>query len=188
MINRKQAIFQITALLVSSMIPLSSCFKNTKILKVDAKKRILISRIAETIIPKTDTPGANEAGVVTYIVNIIENCLSNRDRTTVLVGLDDVEEYAMRKYSSLFNGCKKKEKIAIIGHFQNKGTFDNAFLNKVRNKLVGPSFFELIKDLSVKAYCTSQTGASQGLAYEHIPVSYQGCVPLLASQRSWATA
>lgn len=148
----------------------------------------IISEISETIIPATETPGAKDANISKSIIDMIELCLSDHDRRTVLMGLDDTERYAQKVYSSSFGRCTNVEKNAIVNHFQNKGTFDSTFLNKVKNKLLGPSFFSLIKELTIRAYCTSQIGALHGLAYEHIPVSYIGCVPLVSNQRSWATA
>lgn len=189
MITRRGAIFKMFMLLVSSSIFLNSCFKTRrgKNGNVDVY-RDLISEVSEVIIPQTDTPGAKEAGVSAYIIRVIESCLSDRDKKTILSGLNDVEEYSRNKYSLAFTACSEENKIAVLDHFQNRGSFDNAFLNKVKNRLLGPSFFELIKSITVKGYCTSQIGATQGLAYEHIPISYVACTPLFPNQRSWATA
>lgn len=148
----------------------------------------IISEVAETIIPQTDTPGAKQAGVNAYIINMIESCLSVRDQKTILRGLEDVEEYCRRKYSLPFMECTPEKKISTLEHFRQKGVFENVFLNKIKNKLFGYSFFELIKDLTVTGYCMSKIGAVQGLAYDHIPVTYIACVPLLPDQHSWATA
>lgn len=148
----------------------------------------IISEVAETIIPQTDTPGAKRAGVNVYIINVIESCLSVRDQKTILGGLEDVEEYCLKRYSLPFIKCTPEKKISTLEHFRQKGVFENVFLNKVKNKLLGSSFFELIKDLTVTGYCMSEIGAIQGLAYDHTPVTYNACVPLLPDQHSWATA
>jgi hypothetical protein len=39
----------------------------------------------------------------------------------------------------------------------------------------------------VLGYCTSEVGATQALAYAHVPGDYRGCVPLRPRQKGWAT-
>lgn len=147
-----------------------------------------ISEIAETIIPETSTPGARNAGAAGHIINIINSCLSIREKNVILFGLEDLEAYCLKQYALAFSNCAREQKIATLEYYQIKGRFSCSFLNKVKNKLIGPSFFELMKNLTVKAYCSSEIGATQGLAYEHVPVNYIACIPLSPDQRSWATA
>jgi hypothetical protein len=48
-------------------------------------------------------------------------------------------------------------------------------------------FVKTLKELVVLGYATSKIGATQALAYDHVPGRYRGCVPLTAGQRTWAT-
>lgn len=148
----------------------------------------LISEVAEVIIPSTQTPGAKDANISISIVQMIKSCLSERERRKVITGLEYIQIYTQKKYSSSFNQCLAEKKIAILDYFDNKDRFQNEFLNRVKQKVFGPSFFELIKDLTVKAYCSSRIGGTQGLAYDHIPVEYVACMPMGLNQRSWATS
>lgn len=188
MITRKHAIIQLTALLGSTSFFRLCSNVSTGINKEIRSYQDLICAIAETIIPETSTPGANEADVYLYIVNVTEMCLSDRDKRIILSGLDDVEEYSLKKYSLSFTECPENNKNKILKYFYQKGVINNTFLNKVKNKVLGPSFFELFKKLTVQGYCCSKVGATQGLAYDHIPVNYIACTPLSSNQRSWATS
>ncbi|MCH5720423.1 gluconate 2-dehydrogenase subunit 3 family protein [Niabella hibiscisoli] len=60
-------------------------------------------------------------------------------------------------------------------------------LNKVKTKLIGRSFISLLKDMTAIGYCTSELGATKGLAYEAVPVKFIACMPLIQGQKSWAT-
>ncbi|MFB5944697.1 gluconate 2-dehydrogenase subunit 3 family protein [Albibacterium profundi] len=150
-------------------------------------RKNVLDEISEIIIPRTDTPGAKEADVSMYIISVFKSCLTSRDKRTLLYGFNNLDEYCQTQYSSLFANCSKDRKIAALAHFQDQGAYKNAFVNKVRNKLLGKRFFELIKDLTVAGYCSSKVGATQGLAYDHIPGNYIACVPLSPNQRAWAT-
>ncbi|MNL68305.1 hypothetical protein D3C87_1930120 [compost metagenome] len=72
-------------------------------------------------------------------------------------------------------------------HFEEKGTSANKIVKKIKTKLFGKSFFDQLKDFTITGYCTSELGAKRGLAYDYIPVTYEPCIPLLKSQKSWAT-
>ncbi|RZK63583.1 MAG: gluconate 2-dehydrogenase subunit 3 family protein, partial [Pedobacter sp.] len=50
-------------------------------------KKVLIAELAETIIPKTDTPGANDANVHLFILHAITNCTNPRNQRNFLNGL-----------------------------------------------------------------------------------------------------
>lgn len=147
----------------------------------------LIDSISETIIPKTDSPGAKEAEVVNYIVNVVENCFSKSDKRNIIIGLNDLEQYCRNHYSSTFINCQAKDKVTVLTYFESRGSFNNSLLNKIKRKILGSSFFEQMKWLVVSGYCVSKLGATQGLAYEHIPVTFIGCMPYSLNQKSWAT-
>jgi hypothetical protein len=147
----------------------------------------LISELAETIIPQTDTPGAKAAGVENFIVNVITNCTGKKEQNKFLAGLNDLEEYTMDTYNKTFFKCTAQEKTQILEHFENKDTYRIGILNKINNKFLGQSFFTKLKSLTIEGYCSSQKGATEGLAYDYIPVNYDACIPLKPNQKSWAT-
>lgn len=149
--------------------------------------RELIEEISETVIPVTDTPGAKDAKVTDYIINVIEHCTTERDRNVILVGLENVEEYSVKKFSTSFKMCTSEDKIAVLQHFEKKWFLPNPLLNKIRRKIFGRTFFEQMKWLIVSGYCTSKLGATEGLAYDDIPINYVPCIQYVPHQRSWAT-
>lgn len=149
--------------------------------------RSLISELADTIIPKTDTPGAKEAGVENYIINVLLDCANKREQNKFLNGLLDVEEYSDNIFGKSFIKCSSEEKIAILTHFEKKDKFSISILNKINNKFLGKPFFSQLKSLTIEGYCTSEIGATQALAYDFIPGAYKACISLNIHQKSWAT-
>lgn len=53
-------------------------------------------------------------------------------------------------------------------------------------KKTEPRFFEIIRDLTLLGYFTSEIGATQAYAFVEIPGRYDGCVDLKPGQRVWA--
>ena len=151
------------------------------------KKKELIAELAETIIPRTDTPGANDAKVEDYIIKMIIENTDAKTQKSFMAGLSSLEHYTVENYHQQFVQCSASQKTEILKHFENKGTYSIGLLNKVSKKLLGPSFFYKLKDLTVEGYCTSFAGATKGLAYDFIPVNFEACIPLKKNQPAWAT-
>ena len=53
--------------------------------------KTLIDELAETIIPRTHTPGAKDAQVGDFIIRMITDCTSKKEQNTFLYGLHDVD-------------------------------------------------------------------------------------------------
>src|SRR5690606_27305109 len=192
MITRRKLLLLFAIVLVSFLFTYLICIETGVEGEREVKDlglyRKLIEDIADTVIPTTDTPGAKEAKVADYIVNIFDNCTSDRDKNVILKGLENLEKYSVKKFSNPFSRCTSESRIAILQHFEKEWVLPHPFLNKVRRKIFGGTFFEQIKWLVVSGYCTSELGATQGLAYDHIPGNYISCIPYEPNQRSWATS
>lgn len=151
------------------------------------QKRLLIAELAEAIIPRTDTPGAKDARVENFIITIIVSCSDVKTQNNFIKGLRNVENFAQKRFNMDFIKCKRDQKIEILNHFEQESRYAYNILNKINNKFLGKTFFSRLKELTVEGYCTSMIGATQGLAYDYIPGTFNGCAPLTKKQRSWAT-
>lgn len=151
------------------------------------KKRAVLAELTELIIPETDTPGAKQAGVNEYIINVMVNCYPFRLQHKFLDGINDFERYTESTFNKKFLDCSFAEKNRALAYFERKSGFSNRIVSKINNKIFGEPFFSKLKNLTVEGYCLSQPGATRGLAYDYIPGSYQACIPLSVHQKSWAT-
>jgi len=151
------------------------------------KKKALIAELAETIIPRTNTPGAKDAHVEDFIIKMITENTDATMQRSFLIGLNDVERYAMDEYKKQFTDCTNGEKNEIVKHFEDKASYPVNILNKVNKKLFGAPFFFHLRDLTVEGYCTSMAGATQGMAYDYVPVTFEACIPIKKNQLAWST-
>jgi hypothetical protein len=150
-----------------------------------------IETIAEIIIPKTDTPGAKDAGVPGFIDALVKEVYSKEQQEKFLNSLTDFNEDARKTYSTAFIDCSVEEQAA---HFKNH--HDKAIAEATGG---GPSgwwnagsggeqpFIIKIKELTVLGFFTSEPGATQVLQYNQVPGPFQGCVPLSQVGKTWAT-
>ncbi|RYG06229.1 MAG: gluconate 2-dehydrogenase subunit 3 family protein [Chitinophagaceae bacterium] len=146
----------------------------------------LIDALAETIIPRTDTPGAIDAGVGAFIILMLKDCTQKKSLNRFIDGIADLKSYTLDVYDKSFVDCTQAEKNEIVEHFRKKGKPRSGIVGKVERKLIGDSFFQTLKNYTVLGYCTSRLGATQGLAFEYVPGKFENTM-LQPRQRAWAT-
>ncbi len=151
-------------------------------------RKQLIAVLADTIIPKTESPGAMEANVADFIMDMVWECFDARQQNHFLAGLEKVDSYCLAKYHREFVACTVEERISVLNHLEAEVDSRGPLVDKISNKLFGEPFIVTLKSLTVEGYCTSELGATLGLAYDYIPVYYQPCIALQKNQRSWATS
>ncbi len=151
------------------------------------RHKALITALSDTIIPATDTPGARDAGVQDFIVVMIRDCTIVSEQNKFIDGLKEVENYAASHYKQSFTDCSEEQRRTVLRHFEQRAILFSGMAGKVQNKLLGRSFFTILKEYTAQGYCSSELGATRGLAYLPIPGQYLGCITLQPGQRSWAT-
>jgi hypothetical protein len=151
-------------------------------------QRVVLAALAETIIPSTGgSPGAREAGVADFIVRMVWDCAERKEQNRFIDGLKGLQERCMDRYGRVFERCEEGQREEVLSRFEASGRPMRGIAGKIQARLQGRSFFAILKDYTVEGYCTSQPGATRGLAYLYIPGNYKGCIPLQAGQRAWAT-
>jgi hypothetical protein len=132
----------------------------------------MISRIADLIIPETDTPGATGAGVPAYIDLVISR---NGEQQRVAVdGLRWLDSEAERIADKKFIDLAERQQLSILEPLCESA--DNAG-GVARGRNV--EFFALIKNLTADGYYTSRTGLIEEVGYKGNTAlsSYPACVP-----------
>ena len=147
----------------------------------------LITALAATIIPTTDTPGARDAGVGDFIVTMIRDCTDRMSANKFIDGLKDLGHYCQSHFDKPYEQCSESDQQAILHYFEEKGTPYKGIVGKAQDAYLGRSFFATLKKYTVEGYCSSEIGATKGLSYLYIPGSFHGCIPLQPGQKAWAT-
>ncbi|HOX83995.1 MAG TPA: gluconate 2-dehydrogenase subunit 3 family protein [Chryseolinea sp.] len=141
---------------------------------------ILISQVADIIIPKTDTPGASDVGVPGFIDQLLKECYSKEDQDEFLAGLTAFDEEAKKSHGDAFNDLSAEKQAEFV-----KNIHDEAIKAKSEKR----PFILKVKELTMLGFFTSEAGATQVLQYVAVPGSYKGCIPLseAGNGKTWAT-
>jgi hypothetical protein len=144
----------------------------------------IVTEVAEIIIPKTDTPGAKDAGVPGFIDTMLKDCYKKEDQERFLAGLTAFEEEAKKAYGDSFIYCTPEQQVEFV-----KKTHEVALKEMKENKEAKRPFILMAKELTLLGFFTSEPGATQVLQYIAVPGAYKGCVPLAeaGNGKTWAT-
>lgn len=126
-------------------------------------EQLLIAELAETIIPRTQTVGAKDVNAEKTIVMLLKECTDVRTQKRFMKGLFNLKDYCEETFGKRFEMCNEAEKIQVLERFEKKVNSLWKPLKKLEAKFAGRSFFEVLKEYTLYAYCTSLQGATVGM-------------------------
>ncbi len=132
-----------------------------------------VATIAELIIPKTDTPGAREAGVPAFIDVMFADWADDEQRQMFTAGLANVDERSRTAFGKTFVGCTPQQQTEILQDLD----YELARLRDTKSD-TSKNFFSAMKWLTLTGYYTSEVGATSEQHYRVVPGRYEPCYPL----------
>ena len=142
--------------------------------------RALLSEVAETIIPRTDTPGAKDADVAPFMIKIVDDCYSDRDQAVFHDGLAAFREHCQVRFGVDFAELSPQQRTEFVSEI------DQAARSYPRPQGAPAHYFVMIKQLTLFAYFTSEIVQTQVLRLVPVPGRYDGCYPYQEGETAWA--
>jgi hypothetical protein len=127
----------------------------------------LIGAIADTTLPRTDTPSATDVGVPAFVNVIVTENYTDTERATFVAGLDAIEAQA-KNAGAPFAELAPSAQAATI-----------EAIESVTDHRAEPSrTYWRLKGLVVHGYFTSEPVMKQVLKVEIMPGRYDGAAPM----------
>lgn len=130
------------------------------------QQNAVVTRLAEIIIPETDTPGATTAKVNEFVDLLLTEWYSTTDRDQFLAGLADIDARGVQAHGAGFADLGAEHQIAIVRSLDGERGPDGS----------GESAFRTLKGLTVYGYFTSEIVVKDVLKNQLIPGRFDGCV------------
>lgn len=127
----------------------------------------ILDAVAETIMPRTDTPGARDAGVPRRIDLLMKGWASAKTQADFTKLLGDID--AAAKGIAALSPAKQLEAVTA---------FDRA-------NMADP-VYSRFKKLVFALYYLSEPGATQELRYEHVPGAWEPSIAVTSDTRGYA--
>lgn len=187
--NRRDALSRVALLVGGSVIGaqafLTGCKTSTKYgesLNFTPEDIAYLDEIAETILPKTDTPGAKEAKVGEFMTVWVKDCYEEKDQKIFLEGMNKLNEASVQKNGKSFMESTPEQRHELL-----VGLDKEAKEYSKTKKPEDPShYFSLMKQMTLMGFFTSKEGATKALRYVAVPGKYEGCIPYKKGDKAWA--
>lgn len=131
-----------------------------------ANQAKLLQDIVETIIPKTDIPGAAALGVDRFVLTMVTDCYDAKTQENFKRGVAKVDTESNSKFGKSFAALKQSDKLKVLEGFQNS------------TDGVDKEFLGLVKNHTIQGFMSSEYVMTNITHYELIPARYHGCVPI----------
>jgi hypothetical protein len=143
-----------------------------------------LDEVAETILPKTDTPGAKDAKVGEFMTRIVKDCYTEADQKVFLDGMSKLNAACKTKNGKVFMECTPEQKHDLLVDLDKE---QKDYMAK-KKKDDPAHYFRMMKELTLWGFFTSEPGATQALRYKAVPGRYDGCVDYKKGEKAWATS
>jgi len=156
---------------------------------LNAKQNALVTRMAELILPETDTPGATAAHVNQFIDLILSEWYGEEERRIFLDGLNEVDAACQKSFGKNFTDCDNPQQVKLLGEFDQAMASEAAALRSRPHgqhsevDIPARNFIYRMKQLTLTGYFTSELGAKQALHFQMVPGHYDGCASIGAAGR-----
>lgn len=139
----------------------------------------VIGELAETILPKTQTPGAKDLNIDQFIDRIIKEVFSTEDQQLFVKGMDEFEKECTDIYSKNFIKCSPDQRNEFLKKMEQESAKTSPSVWGIALKDSGPMpFYRQAKELILLGYFTSEQAGKKILVYDPVPGLYAGDVPL----------
>lgn len=144
----------------------------------------LLDEIAETILPRTDTPGAKDAKVGEFIARYAPACYTPAQIGALMYGLGEIDKRTREAFGSNFLAAQTEQRRELLVDIDKEAKHYVPPSGKTPEE--SPHYFVLLKQLTLYGFFTSESGATQVLRYRPIPGAYKGSIPYKKGETSWS--
>lgn len=139
---------------------------------VGAARFQVLDAVAETIIPRTDTPGARDALVAARFDALMKNWASAQTQVDFQRVLDEIDLTARSRDPKGIVALPAPQQLEVVAAYDHAKMADKAYAR--------------FKALILALYYISEPGATQELRYEHVPGAWEPSIPVTADTCAWA--
>lgn len=141
----------------------------------------LIAAVADIVIPRTDTPGAIDAGVPAFVDSMFKDVYTKAEQQRYLTALAAFDQAGGKPFLQL-DQAQRKALVTRL-HVKALGHAPDATLPSAED------FVLRTKKLTMLGFFMSQPGCTQVLQYVAVPGGFKADIPLsqAGNGRAWAT-
>jgi hypothetical protein len=182
--NRRDALKSVALMMGGTMIGstalLTGCAPEHQIkdLNFTPEDLAFLDEIGETIIPATDTPGAKAVNIGEFMQMMVKDCYDAEQQQAFIDGLNTIRKDFKEQKGTDFIQAGTEDRLAYLN-----GLHDQF---KSSGEAKQPIIINMLRDLTVLGYFTSEIGATQALNFIEVPGRYDGCIDYKKGDKAYA--
>ena len=147
----------------------------------------LVTEVVDIIIPRTDTPGAKDAGIPEFIDKLLKDVYDKEGQERYINGLNAFEKASNDQFGKGFMKLDAPQRLQLVTKFHTEAV-ERERADTEPNRAARRPFILMTKEMTLLGFFTSQVGASQVLQYVPVPGAWKACIPLsqAGNGHSWA--
>lgn len=140
----------------------------------------VIGELAETILPKTKTPGAKDLKLDQFIDKIIKQVLSQEDQKLFLTGMEsfEVESKEFNGKNFIDSSPEQRGKLLTKLEKETEKAPSSIWGFSLKKEAAPLAFYRKVKELTLLGYFTSMEIGKEVLVYDPVPGKYVADMPL----------
>ncbi len=141
-----------------------------------------IEAMINTMLPKTDTPGAVELGVPSFVDIVLADYTEEEDQQKLQKGLSAWLSEVSNAKGSSYAELSAEDQLRLLNELDASSKkaaeeLDDLDLDKEEKEDRAPWWFDL-KSMVIGGYYSSEYIGTEVLVYDPVPGAYQGCISL----------
>ncbi len=132
-----------------------------------------LDEVAETIFPKTTTPGAKDAKVGQFMTVYVTDCYDEKDQKAFREGMKQINEACKKMHGHGFMKASPEHRRDLLVALDK----ERSGYQKTKKREDPNHYFQYFKQMTIMGYFTSKEGRTGATNYQHTPGKYQGDVP-----------
>ncbi|SEN16633.1 Gluconate 2-dehydrogenase subunit 3 [bacterium A37T11] len=184
-INRRAALRNLVIIAGGAMI-LPACYRKSgkasielNNLQITEDEESLLETLADTLIPKTDTPGAKELKLHLFVLKMVDDCYKPEDQDQFTKGLRALPSFAKSTIGKDFVNASAKERGQLLLKIQDIKDTEEA---TEKGQEAGDDkslkrFYDITKSKTIQGYLNSKYVMTNLVKYELVPGRYNGYFP-----------
>jgi hypothetical protein len=147
----------------------------------------LLDEVADTILPRTSTPGAKDASAGAFMARYVADCYTPQNQAIFRDGLADLDRRGGQGFLSLSRDARTTLLRALDAEARAGLGTTTAKEGGVNPGPLTPHYFTMLKQLAIFSFFTSRPGATEALRYVPVPGRYDGELGYTPGTPAWAT-
>lgn len=148
---------------------------------------VTVSSLLDTILPRTQTPGALDVKADIFIDKVIAHTYDEEGQKAMRADILAFNQQSTKAYGSNFANLNDDNKMAFLKEQEaNSGKFNPGIWGTSVGDQQPIGFYRSMKSMAIWAYTTSQEIGENVLSYDPVPGVYEPCKPLSEVGNKWS--